>query len=100
MNKAETAQLLLAICSAYPIVELTEERIAVWLEDMEEIPFDEAMELFKNYRRTNKFPPTISDFYTIALNIQKQQREEREEWLRLNGSDEPLPSLKVGKPGE
>ena len=97
MNQEETLKLLAVMCSAYPSFEVTDERIILWEEMMEEVPFDLAIEKLRKIMKTpREFAPSIGMIYEAYEDQKKREREEHDEYLRLHGSAEPMKQLGVG----
>jgi hypothetical protein len=67
MNKQETAKLLAVIKTAFPNFEITELVARLWVEFMEDVPFERAQMNLKYHIKSNKFPPTISDIVQLEL---------------------------------
>ena len=96
MTEQETAKLVALVCLAYPMVETTPERVALWHEFLKDADSYDAMQQLKKHIETEKFPPTISDIAIVIEKRRKLEREEHDEYLRLHGSAEPMKQLGVG----
>lgn len=84
------------VCLAYPTVEQTPERIALWHEFLKDADGNRAMQKLKRHIQTEKFPPAISDIASVIDDQYKAERFDRQEWLRLHGDAEPMKQLGVG----
>jgi len=76
-----TREALLACASAFG-KRLTEESVAVWLEDLDEYPADVVVEAFRIARRTFGRFPTISGLIELcgAETADRRRRDESREW--------------------
>ena len=93
MNKVETIKLLTIISAAYPSFEVTEERIALWHEMLEEADYGLAIEELKDRIMKEKFPPAISDIAEVIRREKERRRFEYEQHMALHGTAEPLKVL-------
>ncbi len=76
MNSKDAKQFIKHINDAYPTFEPTPGRVKLWVEYLEDVPFEKAMERLKNHISKSKFAPSISEI----LNAEK------EKFLDYNGN--------------
>ncbi len=60
MTEKEAKFILYKASAAYPNVEIRKETIAVWIERLENISFNQALENLNHHIDTNEFFPRIS----------------------------------------
>ncbi|EJC6459520.1 TPA: hypothetical protein O2E65_001645 [Listeria monocytogenes] len=72
MNRFETIELLQLINAVYPQFELTEQKVATWIELLKDGHFQKSKEALLTYIKNKKFPPTIADFLIIENDLSKK----------------------------
>ncbi|MFC3768318.1 replicative helicase loader/inhibitor [Paenibacillus sp. GCM10012303] len=75
MNKEETVKLLSLVTTAYPTVELTNERIALWSEMLRGVPLAAALPALREHILSSHFPPTIADIIRSGGDESGEDRE-------------------------
>jgi ribosomal protein L12E/L44/L45/RPP1/RPP2 len=63
MTSKQVISILRYIAAAYPNFEVTEERVAVWIEQLSEVDYEAALKKVKKHVALNKFPPSIAEVY-------------------------------------
>jgi hypothetical protein len=61
VDNRETREFIKLIADAYPTFEPTPGRVKLWVEFMEDIPFETAMFKLKKHIVKSKFAPTVSE---------------------------------------
>ncbi|MBY0597723.1 replicative helicase loader/inhibitor [Bacillus bingmayongensis] len=84
MEKKEVVSLLRYIVAAYPNFELTDERIQVWIDLLEDSSYSKTMEKLKQHCKTKKFPPSVAEILVneTPKNLQMNKLKEWEEVAR------------------
>lgn len=61
MTKKEVVELFKLITDFYPQFEVTQSKIDNWTHIMKGQNFDRVMFMAREYAKTNRFPPAVSD---------------------------------------
>lgn len=67
------------ITTAYPTVELTDERMLLWAQMLKDMPFLRAQMNLREHILSSRFPPTIADIVrqdmVQSINYEMQRQE-------------------------
>jgi hypothetical protein len=81
MTGDQTYSILKHIAAAYPRFEITEQRLEVWHEYLQNMPYEQVLAKVKHHIASEKFPPSIAE-----ISVQPRQKneflEELKEWER------------------
>lgn len=69
MNRAEVGSLLNNISKIWPNWEITDLAAEMWWQALAECPKDVSERTFRKWTEESKFPPTISEFRRLALQL-------------------------------
>lgn len=61
MNKKEVAKLLQVLFELYPSVEVTNQKVELWEQCLENTEFSVAKQNIINHAKTSKYIPTIAE---------------------------------------
>ncbi|AQX55924.1 MULTISPECIES: replicative helicase loader/inhibitor [Priestia] len=86
MTSKETISILRYIAEAYPHFDITEQRVAVWIEQLKAVNYEKAFAKLKKHVSQCKFPPTISEIY-VQEEKSRVNRAHLEKMRKLRGED-------------
>ncbi|WP_304459239.1 replicative helicase loader/inhibitor [Alicyclobacillus sendaiensis] len=81
LTKAQTAQIMQMLSIAFPLIEMTKERVELWHECMHDLEFDDVHSAVMDYLKTESKFPAIADIYQRAVKI-REKREKAEKAKR------------------
>jgi N12 class adenine-specific DNA methylase len=83
--------------AAYPMANVTEETVAVYVLDLKELEFDDLSIALKQLRHTKQYLPTIAEIYQAVAELQAKRQRQSIEVLQVgerearNAPGEPMP---------
>lgn len=89
--------LVKEFAAAYPMANITEQTIEVYVLDLKELAFDDLVITLKQLRRTKQYLPTIAEIYQAVADLQAQRQRQNIEVLQVeerqarNAPGEPMP---------
>jgi hypothetical protein len=75
MREEETRFLLYKASAAYPNIELEEETVVVWIERLQSIPFEQALENLDHHIDTNDYFPKIANIIRKDRNFVEEHEQ-------------------------
>lgn len=74
MNRAETAQILAYLASAWPNVDMAEETVAVWVDQLAPVDYADAEVAARSVVKSARWFPAPSEFLEHAANAARARR--------------------------
>lgn len=85
LEKAEAMKLLLRLSAAYPRFDLSgdvgKERIELWMDHLQKMPFEPAKTKINEHISSKPFPPTIAEI-SVKQPEKNKFLEQQKEWER------------------
>jgi len=103
MERSEAGELLTLMASAWPRFEPSDDKVALWRELFDDVPFEVTKLALKKLMLTNTFPPSAAELRQAVVDITTPQRDHitaAEAWgmvvraIRYHGSYQGSEGLK------
>ncbi|NOJ72454.1 replicative helicase loader/inhibitor [Paenibacillus alvei] len=89
MTERETLSLLAVISTAYPMIDMTDEYVDLWIKMMRNVDFKTATEALHKHILTNKYPPTIAEIAAVGhTEAERLKIETKERLVMISGWSE------------
>jgi len=75
MERSEAGQLLTLMASAWPRFEPSDDKVALWRELFDDVPFEVAKLALKKLMLTNTFPPSVAELRQAVMDITTPESE-------------------------
>ncbi|MFC3883779.1 hypothetical protein ACFOU2_09805 [Bacillus songklensis] len=95
MTSKQVLSILRYIAEAYPNFEITQQRVAIWIEQLSPVEYEPALAKVKKHVSQCKFAPTIAEVYVEPeksrinyKHLEKMRRLRGDEYYATNFGNE------------
>ena len=91
MKESEATEILTRVAANYPVVTVTNEMIDLYVETLDDVPYNVALRNVTEHIKTSKYAPTIAEIRGGYTDVHERQKRETQAFIREQEARKPIP---------